>query len=192
MAHHALCHAQVAQIRLSFPANCPDHPTITLSCVMTVSRIYPLTLFVLLTACASGERERALPVNTLVCDSFLIYDMCAQDLNGDGEVEFVWFADTYEVFLFREDTAHRVPDDLTLHRCAQQMNDDIVRNASMLFFIDDDTGHVARLDIKGALIASYMSYIPRVNRCNAQYEDGAPAIEPPADEFDFEFEEFGG
>jgi hypothetical protein len=137
-----------------------------------------------LTACASSfELQR--PVSDLYCDNFLIYEICAQDIDGDGEVEMVYFTDTNEVFLYRNGTETWLPASLSMHRCAQQMNTDVISNTSRLFYITEDTTYLERANIRGDLIFSYVSYIPRVASCS---EPSQVAVEPPDDEFSFEFE----
>ncbi|MFM1895311.1 MAG: hypothetical protein RLZZ385_385 [Pseudomonadota bacterium] len=145
-------------------------------------------LCISLSACLSSPQFQQ-PVSHLFCDNFLVYDMCAQDTDRDGTVELIYFSDTHDVFLYREGTQHQLPDGLAMHRCALPMDDDIVRNASQLFHIDDRTPYIQRVDIKSALMFSYVGYMPRVSKCNAQYESSQPK-QPVGDEFDFEFEDF--
>ena len=143
----------------------------------------------LLSCASSGETRALMPVSDLYCDNFLIYEICAQDMNRDGIVELVYFSDTNEVFLYREGTESQVPDALTMHNCVQMMDDDIVNNASQLFYISDQTPYIERLDIKGALMFSYMGYMPRVSRCTGE-AGGSEPVQPAGDEFDFEIEAF--
>lgn len=143
-----------------------------------------LSLSVTLVYCSSSL-DMSRPVSDFYCDNFLIYDMCAQDLDQDGKVELVFFTDTQEVFLYRDVTDAELPATLSMHRCAQPMNEDIVRNASRLFYISDQTGYLERNDIKSSLMLSYVSYLPRVAGC----DEGQKVVsDQPADEFDFEFE----
>lgn len=148
-------------------------------------RLYPILIVLLLSGCASTPKPTTAVLSTLYCDNFLIYDMCAQDIDADGVVELVYFSDTNEIFLLREGAEDSVPENLTLHRCFQFMNDEIVHNTSQLFTISDDTNYLARTDLKSALMFSYMSYMPRVMRCNSRYPDKAVEPEPLEDEFDF-------
>ena len=53
-------------------------------------RLILLALGLLVASCVSypsGEK----PTNSLYCDNFMVYEMCVTDLNGDGEIEFVYF-----------------------------------------------------------------------------------------------------
>ena len=134
-------------------------------------------------ACASIPVDSSNPVATLYCDNFLIYDMCAQDVDGDGIVEWVYFEDTNEIFLVRDGIDAPLPTELAAHRCMQKMDDAIVQNTSQLFYISDETNYIERADIKSALMFSYVGYMPRVMRCNQGRQ--AVSAEPVGDEFDF-------
>ncbi|HJO12592.1 MAG: hypothetical protein QGG67_07250 [Gammaproteobacteria bacterium] len=125
----------------------------------------------LLSSCGVFFSEGERPVNVLVCDSFLVYDMCAQDLDADGVVEFVYFDDNYEIFLYRAGTEDRVPDNLIMHRCAQEMDDNIIGSASRILYISDSTPLLEKTDIKGSMMISYISYMPRVASCNAAADE---------------------
>ena len=61
-----------------------------------------LGLVLSLVGCNSIRLVTTTPINNVYCDNFLIYEMCAEDLDNDGIVEHVYFADTFEVFLYRE------------------------------------------------------------------------------------------
>ena len=141
-------------------------------------------LLTLLAACSSSL-DMDSPVVDLYCDNFLIYDMCAQDLNRDGEVELVYFTDTREVFLYRDGALPRIPDELSMHRCAQMMDNAIITNTSRLFYISEETSYLERTNIRSDMMFSYISYIPRVAGCN---ENDQAAAESPPDDFDFEFD----
>ena len=142
------------------------------------------TMLVALASCSSSL-DMSHPVSDFYCDNFLIYDMCAQDLDQDGRVELVYFTDTREVFLYRDGSERNLPGVLSMHRCAQPMNEDIIRNTSRLFYISEDTTYLERSDIRGNLMLSYVSYLPRVTGCSQRQQ--VVSDEPP-DEFDFEFE----
>ena len=106
------------------------------------------------------------PVSTLYCDNYLIYDMCATDLNRDGQVDLVYFTDTMDVFMYRDNEVERIPGHLGLHRCAMQMDEDLVATTSKLFYITEQTTALEKNDIKGAMLLKYMTYMPTVTECN--------------------------
>ena len=70
-----------------------------------------LSLLVVVSACTLGIFG-ARPVSSLYCENFLIYDLCAQDLDGDGVVEYVYFEDSRDVFIYRKGTDAEIPTDL--------------------------------------------------------------------------------
>ena len=57
-----------------------------------------LMLMLMLTACGLGTAG-VRPTTSLYCDNFLIYRMCARDMDSDGVVEFVYFEASEEVFM---------------------------------------------------------------------------------------------
>lgn len=120
----------------------------------------------LLTACGSTNFDGEAPATALYCDNFMIYDMCARDANRDGVVDHVYFTDTNEIFMYRQGMDERIPRGLDMHRCAQEMDEDLVATTSKLFFIDDDTSYLEKQDIRGAMMIKYIAYMPRVSACN--------------------------
>jgi len=152
---------------------------------MMRQKLYIAILPLILLAGCSSSLDMSRPVSDNYCDNFLIYEMCAQDLDRDGQVELVYFTDTSEVFLYRDDSNSNLPGTLSMHRCAQPMNEEIVRNTSRLFYISEDTTYFERSDIRGSLMLSYVSFLPRVAGCS---ETQKVVSEDPDDEFGFEFE----
>lgn len=110
------------------------------------------------------------PEVSLYCDNFLVYDMCVQDLNRDGVVEFVYFEESNEVFLYREGAQDAIPAELTVHRCAQAMDEGLVATSSRVFFVNESTSYLMVQDIKGAMMIKYIAYMPQVTACNMQAE----------------------
>ncbi|NKB33857.1 MAG: hypothetical protein GKR91_12230 [Pseudomonadales bacterium] len=113
------------------------------------------------------------PVSNVYCDNFLIYDMCAQDLNDDGVVEYVYFADTMDVFMFRDGADENIPSPHGMHRCAMPMDDDLVATTSRVFEVTDETSYLEKQDIRGAMMIKYMTYLPQVTTCNLRAEQAA-------------------
>lgn len=131
-----------------------------------------LILFLLLVSCGSlpdGER----PSNALYCDKYLMYDMCARDQNRDGIVDFVYFTDSEEIFMFREGVQERYRGNMAVHRCAQVMDDNLVATTSRVFYVDDDTSFLEKQDIKGAMMIKYIAYMPEVTACNMRHDQAA-------------------
>jgi hypothetical protein len=141
--------------------------------------------FLFLLAGCSSSLNRNMPVSDFYCDNFLIYDMCAQDLDQDGRVELVYFTDTNEVFLYRDGSEDSLPQGLSMHRCAQPMNDDIIHHTSRLFYLSDETSYLERSDIRSSLMMNYVVFLPSIALCTDGARGGS---EEPIDEFDFELE----
>ena len=131
----------------------------------------------LLVACAGSSIDGESPATNLYCDSFMIYDMCARDSNRDGVVDLVYFEDTREVFMYREGADSRIPRNLGRHRCAMEMDEDLVATTSRLFYIDDETPFFEKQDIRGSMMIKYIAYMPRVTACNMRAEEEAAAAE---------------
>lgn len=139
---------------------------------MNILRLTMLVLYsTLLVACSNLDTEGLQPASFNYCDNFLIYDMCARDTNRDGVVDYVYFTDSEEIFMFREGADRRFPADLLVHECAQMMDDDLVATTSRLLFIDEETGYLERQDIRGAMMIKYIAYMPEVTACNMRNEE---------------------
>tara|TARA_B100000427_G_scaffold304093_1_gene289077 strand:- start:426 stop:731 length:306 start_codon:yes stop_codon:yes gene_type:complete len=96
--------------------------------------------------------------------------MCAEDLDNDGIVEHVYFADTLEVFLFRQGAKDGIPDRLDKHRCIRAMDESLVATTNRVFGITDDTSYLEKQDIRGAMMIKYFAYLPEITACNLRAE----------------------
>jgi hypothetical protein len=136
-------------------------------------------LFLLLTSCSSLP-DGARPVNAEYCDNFLIYDMCARDVNRDGVVDVVYFTDTKEVFMYHPDREGNLPNDLGVHRCVMPMDEDIVATTNRVFYVDESTPFLEKQDIKGAMMVKYVANLPEVTACNLRAEQAEAEAEAEA------------
>lgn len=137
-----------------------------------------LLLLSSLSACGvweGGDR----PVNAVFCDNFLVYKMCARDMNRDGVVEFVYFEESEEVFMWREGARDTIPDDMVMHQCARVMDEDLVVTTSRVFYVDDDTPFLERTDIRGAMMIKYMAKLPEVAACNMRADQAREEANAP-------------
>ncbi len=139
--------------------------------------IHLLAVAGLLLASCGSLPEGARPVSSNYCDSFLIYDMCARDLSGNGVVDLVYFTDTMEVFMYRPGAENNVPGELGVHRCVLAMDEELVATTSRLFYIDDQTSLLEKQDIRGAMLLKYMAYMPEVTACNLRKDEAEQAAE---------------
>ena len=120
---------------------------------------------VLLCACSSTPTQYP-AVNTLYCDRYLFYPMCALDITNNGVTDFVYFEDSQQIFLFNQQLVSRKPDHLMLHECAQSMDKPLINATSQLLTVSDNTNFLRRSEIKNGIFYHYMRYLPRINRCN--------------------------
>ena len=124
-----------------------------------------LSACLILSSCSSINFANP-PVNSLYCDNFLIYEMCARDSNRDGIVDYTYFQDSKEIFMYRERLPRRIPAGLGVHRCARAMDEDLVATTSRVFYIEDSTSLLEKTDIRGAMMIKYIAQMPEVTACN--------------------------
>lgn len=124
-----------------------------------------LSSCVLLAGC-SGVNLAEQPVNDLYCDNFVLYEMCARDSNRDGIVDYTYFQESNEIFMYRNRLPRRIPAGFGVHRCAMPMEEDLIATTSRVFYIDDSSSLLERTDIRGAMMLKYMTKLPEVTACN--------------------------
>ena len=141
-----------------------------------------LALTALLLVGCAGQRTIETEVGgRLVCDTMFLYEMCAQDLTGNGQVDLLYFSDTNEIFMYRAGTEDIVTQVLPLHRCAVAMPPDTLDYSTRLMYATEDMGTMERLDLKRRLIRNYLNERPVIDAC-LESHDG-PAEGPEQDDF---------
>jgi len=124
-----------------------------------------LGYLVLLGGCAASMPDKtAAPAGKLSCGGFFVYEMCAQDLYGRGEVDFLYFADTSEIFMYRKGADLSAVRPLTLHRCAMQMPEDTLLYSTQLLYGEQLT-LLEEMDVKSKLLFSYLAAKEQVDEC---------------------------
>ncbi len=146
------------------------HKLLSMLAQSSTMRVLALvTSSVFLASCAGnylGER----PVNSLYCDNFVLYEMCARDSNRDGIVDYTYFEETKEIFMYRNRLPRRIPTGFGVHRCAMPMEEDLVVTTSRVFHIDESSSLLEKTDIRGAMMLKYMAKLPEVTACNMRAE----------------------
>lgn len=133
-------------------------------------RLLPLLGSILLAACQSmPEGER--PANALYCDNFMVYGMCARDVNKDGVVDYVYFEESEQAFMFRPGAERLFPRNLVMHPCATAMDEEVVATTSRVFYVDEQTTLLEKTDIRGSLMLKYMAALPEITACNLRGEN---------------------
>ena len=135
----------------------------------TLLRFLPVAFSAIVMGCQSLP-EGARPANALYCDNFMVYGMCARDMNKDGEVDFVYFEDSKQAFMFRRGAERLFPRNLEMHPCATPMDEDVVTTTSRVFFVDEETTLLEKTDIRGNLMLKYMAALPEITACNLRRE----------------------
>ena len=156
-------------------------------CFMNTARLFALlNLVALLSACAgiSHQPDSTLqsPVTDLYCDRYFSYQMCAKDSDGNGDVDYMYFQDTGEIFMHKEGIKEAFSTTLAFHACAQTMNQAILNTSSKLLYINEETSLLKKTSLKSKLILDYASYLPKINQCNNVNQDYA---------FDSDSDDFG-
>ena len=123
-----------------------------------------------LAACNSIKLVSTNTNSNVYCDNFLVYEMCAEDVENDGIVEYVYFADTLEVFLFRQGAKENIPSRLERHRCIRVMDEELVATTNRVFGVTDETTFLEKQDIRGAMMIKYFAYLPEITACNLRAE----------------------
>jgi hypothetical protein len=124
-----------------------------------------------LLGCASTPAPKTAQVQgKLVCDSYLVLDMCVRDLVGDGTVDMIYFSDSNEIFMYQQGRQNIVAEVMPFHRCAVPLNagmqattNRILRRTNMSL--------TEEIDVARALIASYVAAKPSIDACNATFDD---------------------
>lgn len=123
-------------------------------------------------------------VSTLFCDRYLFYRMCAVDVSQNGRTDFIYFEDSREIFLFDQKKLSLVPTDLTLHTCAQSMDEPLLDATALLLTVNDEMSFFQRSEIKNKIFYHYMRYVPRINRCKrADVDTNNDNFLPEEDDF---------
>lgn len=127
------------------------------------------TLFViafaaLATGCAStqqAEQAAAERPGATSCDSFLIYTMCMTDRAEDGDVDYVYFADDMQIFMYRPD--EELPSHMPVHKCARPINDELQGYGNALMY--EDLSLMEEMGVKRKLLVNFMAAKDEVDEC---------------------------
>lgn len=122
-----------------------------------------------------------------VCDSYLVLDMCVQDLDGDDTVDMVYFIDTAEVFMYQEGKQDLVGEVMSFHRCSVPLNEGMQSTTNRI--LDRaELSLVEEVNITKELISNYVAAKPTIDACNAKFEAADGDDQSPEAEFS-KFEE---
>lgn len=149
-----------------------------------------LLLVALTTACASTQKAETVareqqPGET-TCDSFFVYTMCMTDRAGDGDVDYVYFADDNQIFMYRP--GETLPAHMDMHRCARPIEGPVQGYGNALMY--EDLSLIQEMDVKRKLLVEFMAAKGEVDECYGgdSTAGNAPAMAEEdfgADDFDW-------
>lgn len=148
----------------------------------------------LLSACSSQTTQTTdntpQTVNSIYCDSYFVYDMCAVDFDKNGEIDFMYFQDSDEIFMtnpyFPKENLPLKP----LHRCVQPMDDGMIVASTRLLSIDEKTSAIETAQIKSRLLIAFIRAQGKMDTCEPRSEAITDATAPGDTFGEEEFEEF--
>ncbi len=132
-----------------------------------IARFVLVLTIIFLSACSTTP-PTGTNFSQVFCDRYLIYPLCAQDITGNGRTDLVYFEDSREIFLFNQKHSNSLPNNLTMHKCAQRMDRPLIDATSLLLTVNEETGFFRRAEIKNGIFLHYMRYLPRVSRCTPE------------------------
>ena len=131
----------------------------------------PLGILLILSGCASTPSPAPAQVEgKIICDSYIVLDMCVRDLVGDGTVDMVYFSDTKEIFMYQEGRQEAVAQVMPLHRCAVPLNPGMQATTNRILG-RTDLSFSQEIEITRDLIANYIAAKPTIDACNSRCDD---------------------
>lgn len=135
-----------------------------------------------LAGCATRPQDPTL-VGRHHCESFFIYSVCVADRDENRFVDYMYFGDDLQIFMYDEAARENLVGVQPFHECAIPMSDSNRELSSKLLY-GEDLGLSARLSLKGRLIRNYRAAQPAVDACNVRDDDAREAF-PAAGEDPF-------
>ncbi|MDG1492334.1 MAG: hypothetical protein P8Q84_00600 [Luminiphilus sp.] len=130
-----------------------------------------LALLFMLQACAMtpdiGSQQAK---GVTACDTYLLFSMCVQDIDGDNTVDMVYFTDTKEAFMYQEGKQALVGTVIPFHRCAVPLDAGMQSTTNRLLQ-RENLSLTEEISITKELIVNYASAKPAIDACNARFED---------------------
>jgi hypothetical protein len=156
-------------------------------CRASARRVALALLFALCLGGCAGTPELNRPPGIQGCESFFIYVLCVSDLDENGQVDYMYFDDSRDIFMYEETMLAQLEGVLPFHDCAIPMSKSTRDYSSQLLY-DEALGLAERLRLKGKLIMNYRAAQPAVDAChsashnNSDYSDDPFPIDEEWDE----------
>ena len=163
----------------------PSFPSHSKRQTPILARACTILLIILgLAACVSAPQQRVLP-GRHSCEAFFIYIICVGDIDRSGDVDYVYFGDDYQIFMY----ARAMREALNAlgqpwHRCVVPMSERTREHSSRLLY-GAALGLSERLAVKGKLLRSYRASQSAIEACNTRGKNPGKAPQPdePDDAF---------
>jgi hypothetical protein len=123
----------------------------------------------------------------IVCDTYLVLDMCVRDYVGDGIVDMIYFSDTDEIFMYREGMKALIDQVMPFHVCAVPLSHGMQAITNRILE-RQDLSLTKEIDIARQLISNYMTAKPEIDACNARHAKKSGQRAPQEERFDDENE----
>ncbi|MEH6592784.1 MAG: hypothetical protein V7746_21130 [Halioglobus sp.] len=142
-----------------------------------------LSSAIFLAGCGTGPvKEPETTQGRIVCDSYIILDMCVRDLTADGQVDMIYFTDTEEIFMYRTGMKEAVGGIMPFHQCAVPLSSQMQATTNRIL-LRGDLSLSEELGITKDLISSYMAAKPEIDACNAQHNKQKGVVDNTEEEF---------
>lgn len=157
---------------------------------MVKMRCLLLAMLVSISACSLDPVvDQSSAVGRTICDSYIVLDMCVQDIVGDKQVDMIYFTDTKEIFMYREGMKEQVGELMSFHRCAVPLSTEMQATTNRIL----DRANLSftqELAITKDLLANYLAARPAIKACEAEVRarEGKP-LPSSAEEDNFYMEE---
>lgn len=103
------------------------------------------------------------------CARYMIYDMCAHDVDQDGVTDYFFFADDNQVFLNRVGFQ---PTDRPPHPCMQPMGESLQTVANNVLNPEVQNDPVRTRKTKQGLLTEYLKLFPKISACQIRMGRG--------------------
>lgn len=144
----------------------------------------------LLAGCAVDPAlEGQLAEGNIVCDSYIVLDMCVRDLYGDGAVDMIYFTDTNEIFMYRQGMKDAVEEFMPFHQCAVPLSAGM-QDITNQILLRADLSLSEELVVTKQLFVNYMAAKPEIDACNARFAEKNGDIPGSPEEFYMEESEW--
>jgi hypothetical protein len=144
-----------------------------------------LAILISISACSLDPLvDQSSAVGRTVCDSYIVLDMCVQDIVGDQQVDMIYFIDTKEIFMYREGMKEQVGQLMPFHRCAIHLSADMQATTNRI--LDrKNLSFTEELAITKDLLANYLAARPTIEACEAEIRarEGKTLFPPKEDNF---------